>query len=272
MSPKKAKKLPIVENTNIENLEGDRFQQLQALYQKWYGCHQCALGENRDFETGGNPDIVFGDGDPSAPIMIVGEAPGDEEQSTGIPFFGPSGMLLNELMAQASLDPDVMKRYKAYASSNKSQPKFEEFQTYMMQWRKDRFFTTNIVSCRPPENRTPTNLEIKACWSRLHNIIYIVDPILIIAVGGSALKALLGMQNITITKARGVLHEANIQGRFRKIVYPVMPIFHPSFLLRTADHQVESGNYQKTVQDLSSAFGMVRFLMYHWYGHENYPL
>ncbi len=139
--------------------------------------------------------IVIYRGDPAARLMLIGEAPGAEEDRLGKPFVGRSGKLLDQILRAVALDPE-----------------------------RDAF-VTNAVHRRPPQNRKPTPDEI--AWYRpwLLEIVRLVDPQVIVLVGGVAVQSVLGEKR-GITKIRGQWFEW--QGR------RVMPIFHPAYLLRNA--------------------------------------
>lgn len=240
----------VLEVLPLHQFRGTKAEQLRSLYDQWYGCQKCDLHQHRS-----GPDIVFADGNPDSGILIIGEAPGEQEDKTGIPFFGPAGGLLNQLLAQTSADPQIREKHKALgrARSNKAS---DEFQEEMLTWRQQEFFMTNVVGCRPPENATPNDIQVKGCWERLYNLIYIVDPVLIITAGKTALEAL-AKKKMEITKLRGQLLEAKIPGRLGEVSYPVMPVFHPSYLLRKADWNTKGGDYDKTLADLRKGFQIV---------------
>lgn len=241
-------------------LEGDGDEQLQGLYGQWYACSKCPLHVERP-----GPDVVFGEGKAKARILLVGEAPGEEEERTGIPFHGPSGQLLNQMLALVSDDLEVQEISKWYDKAARTKENVRRFHEVVAEWRKKEFFITNVVCCRPPENRQPTNPEIKSCSERLRAIINIVDPLVIISIGKTALEAL--VHRVTeITQKRGQLHEIEVMGRVMPVKYPVMPILHPSYLLRKADWKVKDGDYAKTVKDLYKAMRLKDELMLHNFG------
>jgi len=140
----------------------------------------------------GRTNIVFGTGDARADLMFVGEGPGFEEDKQGLPFVGRAGQLLNQII-------------KA------------------MGYERGQVYIANVVKCRPPENRTPQPDEAEACTPFLFEQIAIISPRAIVALGSPAAQALL-MTSAGITKIRGTFRD------FRGI--PVMPTFHPAYLLR----------------------------------------
>ena len=154
-------------------------------------CRRCELGENRT-------NAVIGRGNPEAEIMIIGEAPGQNEDEQGLPFVGRSGQLLNKILQSVELSSD-----------------------------RD-IYISNAIRCRPPENRTPTLKEIEACKPYLLEQIRLVNPKIILLTGATAVKALTGDKR-GITKIRGQWIEW--EGRL------CMPIFHPAYLLRNPSRE-----------------------------------
>ena len=247
----------VAEVTPLPVLQGTKMEKLQQLYEQWYGCQRCILSTFRIGEDGAPfNDVVFGDGNPDAKIMLVGEAPGAEEETSGVPFIGPSGKLLNTILAATSSDPDIQQLWGWFNNTRHTRDVEQEFHEKMQTWRKQEFFTTNVVACRPPDNRTPTHPEVKACWERLYNLIYIVDPWFIITFGRPAIETLVRKQ-VEVTKKRGTLFDVDVQGRLTNYRVPVMCCLHPSYLLRVADYKNKSGNYIKTVRDMLSALKYV---------------
>ncbi|HYW75996.1 MAG TPA: uracil-DNA glycosylase, partial [Gammaproteobacteria bacterium] len=159
----------------------------EELEQRVAGCTRCALAEHRQH-------TVFGVGSRAARWMIVGEAPGAEEDRRGEPFVGRAGQLLDAIL-------------EAVGTS------------------RDEVFITNIVKCRPPGNRDPRPEEAEACSQYLQAQIARVDPELILAVGRVAAHNLLGVET-PVGRLRGRIHEGP-DGR------PVVVTYHPAYLLRT---------------------------------------
>lgn len=215
---------------------------------KWHGCKRCNLCGLRE-----NDDIVFGDGNPDADVLILGDFPGEEEARTSYPFFGKSGRLLNQLLAATSDDVGIQELFRWFLKDARTEAKKEDFHQKMFEYRSKMFFITNTVGCNPPENATPTPDQYKACWPRIWQIIATVDPLLIITAGAGALRAVLGKKR-TISVDRGNLFDATLPGRVGDMVYPTMPIFHPSYLLRKADYSSKDGEYARTEADLLRAF------------------
>lgn len=145
----------------------------------------------------GYTQIVFGEGDPAARLMVVGEGPGAEEDRQGRPFVGPSGELLGKQLAAMGLS-------------------------------RERVYIANVVKSRPPNNRTPTPAEAADCGVYLQRQIEIIAPEVILTLGGPAAKLLLDTKE-GVTRLRGRWH------RYTAVDPPVavMPTFHPAFLLRS---------------------------------------
>lgn len=165
-----------------------------------------ALRARLDDIDGGAPQrfattTVFGDGAPGAKIMFVGEAPGAEEDRRGVPFVGPSGKLLERMLAAIGLA------------------------------RQD-VYIANTLYWRPPGNRTPTPEERNACLPILMRQIELVGPKLIAPLGGPAAQSLLN-QTIGITRLRGRWFDFETRpGEAGGLKLPALPTFHPAFLLR----------------------------------------
>ena len=141
-------------------------------------------------------NIVFSDGNPKSKVMLIGEAPGANEDQEGLPFVGRAGILLDKMLAAINLD-----RKKVYIS--------------------------NIVNYRPPENRRPTEQEIKRYLPFISKHIEIINPKILILLGSTAMNALIG-SDIVISKMRGKWMEK----KFGNCETSVMITFHPAFLMR----------------------------------------
>jgi len=151
-------------------------------------------------------NTVFADGNPAAPVMIIGEGPGADEDRIGRPFVGRAGQLLDRMLAAIGLD-----RQSAHI--------------------------TNVVYWRPPGNRTPTTAEIASCLPFVLRHIALVHPKILVLAGGTAAGALLpGGQGIT--RLRGRWFDLEILGLANPV--PTLPMFHPSFLLRTPERKREA--------------------------------
>lgn len=221
----------------------DNGQKLQTLFTQWFGCQRCDLAQHRPGD-----DICFASGNPNAKIMIIGEAPGEEEERTSIPFVGQSGHLLNQMLAATSDDEGIQELYRWYCQTRRSREVTNHFHEKVLEWREKEFFITNVVACRPPENRQPITFELDACWERVYNMIYTVDPWVIITLGKVAIETL-SKKKIELTKKHG-LWDVQIPGRLGPVTYPVVAALHPSWLLRAADWGTPGGFYDRTVGDI----------------------
>ena len=168
----------------------ERREDLVALYHRLRDCHDCPLKETRT-------KLVFGAGNADAEVMFVGEAPGAEEDRTGLPFVGRAGQLLNQLLEEIGLS-------------------------------REDVFINNVLLCRPPGNRDPLPHEIEECAPHLYERIRLIQPKVICTLGNFATKLLTGQQ-IGITRQRGRPQERELGGR--NVV--LFPLFHPAAALRT---------------------------------------
>ena len=166
------------------------YKELDIIIEKCLKCEKCSLCKSRT-------NIVFSDGNPNAKIMLIGEAPGYNEDIQGKPFVGKAGQLLDRILASVGLN------------------------------RKEHVYICNTIKCRPPENRNPLTEEKEACWEYLKAQIDIIRPRIILLCGNVAVQSIL--PNIGgITKIRGTWFQGD------ETVYGarLMPILHPSYLLR----------------------------------------
>ncbi|MEO6771586.1 MAG: uracil-DNA glycosylase [Kofleriaceae bacterium] len=153
-------------------------------------CTRCKLATTRT-------SIVFGVGDPNAPLMFVGEAPGEQEDRRGEPFVGPAGELLDKMIEA-------------------------------MGWSRRSVYITNIIQCRPPGNRNPQPDEVAACKPFLDARIGSIAPRIIVALGRPAANTLLD-RDAPISALRGTFHDRD--------GVRVMPTFHPAYLLREPERK-----------------------------------
>ena len=161
---------------------GDALDRLMA---RWQDCQDCPL-------QAGRTRVVFGEGNPRARVMLVGEGPGQEEDRQGRPFVGAAGQLLDKILVSAGFS------------------------------RRD-VFIANVVKCRPPGNRVPREEESGVCFEKLKEQIEIIRPRILVLLGATALKAFAGPA-ARITRDRGTWQE-HFGAR-------VMPTYHPAALLR----------------------------------------
>ncbi len=187
----------------------DVAQRLSALDTSMVqGCQRCSLCETRT-------NTVFGQGDPQARLVFVGEAPGYDEDKQGLAFVGKAGQLLTRMIAAMGLT-------------------------------RDEVYICNVVKCRPPGNRDPSADEILACHPYLQGQLSIVSPELVVALGAPASKTLLNTA-LSVGKLRGRFHDYFLSGTPGEgPSIPLMPTYHPAYLLRYPDAK------RKTWEDLQA--------------------
>ena len=151
-------------------------------------------------------NTVFVDGNPQAPVLFLGEGPGAEEDRTGRPCVGRAGQLLDRMLAAIGLD-------------------------------RGGVLISNVVYWRPPGNRTPSAAEIAACLPFVMRLVALVRPKILVLLGGTAAQALLP-QGQGITRLRGRWFDLAVPGLDEPV--PTLPMFHPSFLLRTPERKREA--------------------------------
>ena len=177
------------------------FDKWEELEKSIENCKKCDLCVNRT-------NIVFGEGNKEADVMFIGEGPGADEDSQGIPFVGKAGQLMNKALIGLDIN-------------------------------RSNIYIANIVKCRPPANRVPHEDEAEACLDYLRNQVILVKPKIIVLLGSTALKNILGKE-YGITSARGKW--INKKG----ILY--MPTWHPAALLRDEGKKIEFWNDLKLVK------------------------
>ena len=170
-------------------------QSLKEIQNVCEQCKACDLHKTRNH-------VVFSDGNPTADIMLIGEAPGADEDATGTPFVGRAGKLLNEMLAEAGFS------------------------------RKEDFYICNTIKCRPPQNRQPEREEKAACEVYLKAQISLVKPKIILLCGATAASSFID-EEFKVTQIRGKW--LNIFEGIESMV-----ILHPSYLLR--NHSEEQGS------------------------------
>lgn len=170
---------------------------LAALNARATACTRCPLREKRT-------NVVFGEGNPHARVMFVGEGPGEVEDKTGHPFVGSAGQKLDEVFASVGIT-------------------------------RDDVYITNVVKCRPPGNRVPTKKEMEACYPYLEAQIALINPGLIVTLGNTPTQWLIPSAG-GITKVRGTFlpWRGGIE---------IFPMFHPSYLLRNPSRAKGSPKY-----------------------------
>ncbi len=158
---------------------------LEDLDKEINTCQLCGLGATRN-------KFVFGDGNPNADLLLIGEAPGAEEDKTGIPFVGRAGKLLNDILKAINFE-------------------------------REDIYIANILKCRPPKNRDPLPSEREVCKPHLYKQIELIKPKVILCLGKVAANVMLNNKD-SLTKMRGSIHEIN--------GIKTMVTFHPAALLR----------------------------------------
>lgn len=226
----------------------NKVEALGWLQQSWNACRGCGLCEGRN-------SVVFGYGNPNAQVMIVGEAPGENEDRTGLPFVGAAGQLLDQYLGYSSAREDIRELIETI-NKNKKSNHADTDRKGLRNLLLDDFYFTNVVMCRPPDNRDPLPKELEACRPRLLEQIYLVDPIVIVAAGKIAATAVIG-KKITITQDRGEMFDVEIPGRIQNIKYPVIAILHPSYLLRKNDFKQKGGEGVKTYNDFVRTMNVI---------------
>lgn len=183
---------------------------LAALYHSTKDCHECGLGNRRT-------KFVFGSGSPHAKLMIVGEAPGRDEDLQGLPFVGAAGELLTKMLAAIKLD------------------------------RKKHVFIANVLKCRPPDNRNPESSEILACGRILYGQIDIIKPKVILLLGRIAAHALL-KTTASIGALRAETHSVN--------GIPAYVTYHPASLLRNQAYKRPAWEDMQKLQTVLMGLGV----------------
>jgi DNA polymerase len=191
---------PTIEKHSVSRSSG-----LAAVREELGDCIRCKLHEGRK-------NIVFGEGNPNAALVFVGEGPGQEEDLQGRPFVGAAGQLLTDIIVKG------------------------------MQLKREDVYICNIVKCRPPGNRNPEPDEVEACEPFLIKQLQAINPKIIIGLGNVAVKTLLKTKE-GITSLRG--NWKTYQG------IPLMPTFHPAYLLRTpSDKRLVWDDIKKVIAEL----------------------
>ena len=170
-------------------ISADKAENLERLKKSIGAIKNCSLKSNAT-------NIVFSDGNPKSKIMLVGEAPGSNEDQEGLPFVGRAGALLDKMLASINLN-------------------------------RKNVYISNIINYRPPENRRPTDEEVNRYMPFIKKHIEIINPKILVLLGSTAMNALIG-NDIVISKARGKW----IDKEFGSCKTSVIITFHPAFLMR----------------------------------------
>ena len=194
----------LIEN-NIDNIQNSKFEQLQELKKQINSIENCNLKNN-------SQNLVLGEGNINSPIMLIGEAPGIEEDKSGTTFKGEIGELLNKMLLAIKIE-----RKKIYCS-----------------------YTINF---RPPEDRKPTSQEIKRYSVFLKEHIAIINPKIVILMGSSAMEAVTG-SNSQISSERGKWKEIILKNK----TYPIIITFNPSYLIRFPENKKYSWSDLKEIR------------------------
>jgi len=166
---------------------------LESLKKECMSCRRCALCETRN-------NMVFGVGKPNAEVMFIGEGPGEQEDKQGVPFVGPAGQLLDDMLEMIDLD-------------------------------RSRVYIANIVKCRPPKNRDPLNIEQEACLPWLKKQIELINPRMIVCLGRVSAQRFI-KEDFKIPREHGQW--------FIKDGLMIMAMYHPSALLRDTAKRPEA--------------------------------
>jgi len=187
---------------------------LEEIRQEVERCTLCPLAKNRT-------QTVFGEGNPDALIMFIGEAPGEDEDRSGRPFVGKAGQLLTKILLSVGI-------------------------------QREEVYIANMVKCRPPGNRTPTLEEVEACFPYLEAQIAIVNPSIIVTLGSVSTGYLLGTKE-PMSKLRGQWFDWRGGKR-------IFPMFHPSFLLRHESRAPGSPKYLtwQDIQEVKRVYDLLR--------------
>ncbi|MBF0277666.1 MAG: uracil-DNA glycosylase [SAR324 cluster bacterium] len=176
---------------------------MEALRAQYSSCQRCSLGATRN-------NFVFGAGNSQTSLVFIGEGPGADEDRLGEPFVGKAGKLLNKMIHSIGID------------------------------RRD-VYISNVVKCRPPENRNPEPIEIAKCFSILQRQLELIKPRLIVTLGNVPTRALIPNAP-GITRARGQTYHYQH--------WPVLPTFHPAYLLRNPSAMNQSWDDFKKIMSL----------------------
>lgn len=199
----------------------DKERAVLSLFSQWTDCTKCELGKLRTekhLDTDGySGNIVFGDGNVEADMVIIGIGPGENEDQQGCPYVGESGNILNEYLDQVKM-------------------------------LRDELFVMNIVACRPfsksidfktkrpkEENRDPTPLEREKCRPLWQEALYIIDPLVVVVMGKPAVMEVTGQRSVSMRDVQGTVMSCQIPGKAVSPTYTVIPMYHPAFLSRSGD-------------------------------------
>jgi uracil-DNA glycosylase len=206
-SPQEVEPAVAADSQQLAQLLADKPAALQVIREDIGDCTRCRLSQART-------NIVFGVGDPQARIMFVGEGPGADEDAKGEPFVGRAGQLLNNMISAMGI-------------------------------RREDVYIGNVVKCRPPQNRTPERDECDTCGPFLMRQISIVRPEIIVALGATAAKYLLGVSD-SMAKLRGHIYDFHpvlphtAAERDPEFATKLVVTYHPAYLLRDPRQKKET--------------------------------
>ena len=195
---------------SVSDAAVDRASLLAAVQDELGDCRRCKLWEGRT-------NIVFGQGNPDAVLMFVGEGPGRDEDIQGLPFVGRAGQLLTKIIEAIDLT-------------------------------REDVYIGNIIKCRPPKNRDPEPDEVDSCMPFLMKQIEAIHPQIICTLGAVATRNLLGIKT-PVSKIRGSFQRLDHAGGVM-----VMPTFHPAYLLRDPSKKRDAWEDMKKVRDIYKTF------------------
>jgi len=188
-------------------------KKLELIEKTWGDCERCDLATGRK-------QVVFGKGNFESKLAIIGEAPGAQEDEEGKPFVGSSGVRFDELCEEAGLEP----------------------------WDS---YICNVIGCRPPNNRPPSDEEIEVCFGRITSLLGVMKPKALLLLGGTALRAMTGLSKITTYQGKEL--QASITWQGQVLTFAAVATFHPSYLLRNrGDKELEN----KVIRDIRLAHGL----------------
>jgi uracil-DNA glycosylase len=214
---------------------------LITLHEKWQGCQRCDLHQRRK-----DTAIVFGQGPADADILLVGEAPTKEDGTRRAALSGAIGDILDEVLLAAGIDPKTV------------------YRTLLVACRSYMIIPATETEREQAVDREPTKDQTLACRPRLEEIIYAVDPRIVVTLGSLAFRSLVrsedrGRDQNTIAKAQGRLFVARVPGRARMLTYPVLAVLSPQQLLANPS-VAEHGPIATTTRALHRAARYVSWL------------
>lgn len=252
----------------------DARKSLEQLRSEWRSCTQCSLGIQRESNQG---SFIFGQGARGG-VMFIGDGPGVDEEESGVPFAGEPGQLLRSIIKTLGVQDHYITNLVTCRSC---EPVTDE--QGQLRLRRQR----NGVSVPMYKDVPPLPTQWKACMARLHEEIYLVDPIVIVSLGGTAAEALTG-GHVTITRDHGQEVTIEVPGAgsiaqltetrhtwYRKIhgewvapveqstvKYLLIPTLHPAFVLRKKADEGHDSLFRRLVRDVRKAVKLYEFYMY----------